>query len=69
LLQPDEREKLERGFKEAEASAFLSGFTLSENFFEIEARILSGEITIDRGQEEILAYHRVKNAAADQAGS
>jgi len=68
-MQPGEREKLERGFKEAEASAFLSGFTLSENFFEIKARILSGDITIDQGQEEILAYHRVKNSSVDQARS
>jgi hypothetical protein len=68
-MQPGEREKLERGFKEAEASAFLSGFTLSENFFGVKARILSGDITIDQGQEEILAYHRVKNSSVDQARS
>jgi hypothetical protein len=66
LLQPDEREKLERGFKEAEASTFLSGLTLSENYFKIKGCILSGEITFDQGQEEILAYHRVKKSSVDQ---
>jgi hypothetical protein len=69
VLQPDEREKLERGFIEAEASLFLSGLTVSENFLTIKARILSGEITIDQGQKEILAYYRVKNSSVGHANS
>jgi hypothetical protein len=69
VLQPDEREKLERGFIEAEASLFLSGFTVSENFHSVKARILSGEITIDEGQEEILADHRAKNPSVSHLTS
>jgi len=69
MLQPDERESLERAFREAEASLFLSGLSPSENCIEIRARILSGEITFDKGQEEILAYYRVKKPSMDQARS
>jgi hypothetical protein len=65
MLQTDEKEKLERGFAEAEASMFLSGFTLSNDFFGMKARILSGEITLDQGQEEILGRHRIKSSAAE----
>jgi hypothetical protein len=60
MLSADEKEKLERGFAEAEASLFLEGLTPSANFFAVKARILAGEITFEQGQEEILAYHRVK---------
>lgn len=60
MLQPDEREKLEREFAEAEASLFLEGLRPSENFFAVKARILAGEITFEQGQEEILAYHQVR---------
>jgi hypothetical protein len=58
MLPADEREKLERGFAEGEASVRLSGLTPSANFFEIKARIISGEITFEQGFEEIAAYHR-----------
>jgi hypothetical protein len=60
MLQPDEKEKLERGFAEAEASLFLEGLTPTNNFFAVKARILAGEITFEQGQQEILAYHRAK---------
>jgi hypothetical protein len=60
MLQPDEKEKLERGFAEAEASLFLEGLTPTENFFAVKARILAGEISFEQGQQEILAYHRAK---------
>jgi len=63
LLKPDEREKLEHGFAEAEASLFLEGLTPTENFFAVKARILAGEITFEQGTEEILAHHRSVNSA------
>jgi hypothetical protein len=60
MLQPKEKEKLERGFAEAEASLRLEGLTPTDNFFTVKARILAGEITFEQGQQEILAYHRTK---------
>lgn len=65
-----EREKtLERDFAEAEASVRLEALEPTENFVAVKARILAGEISFERGQEEILAYHRVKNSSLDQARS
>lgn len=64
MLSADEREKLERGFAEGEASLFLSGFTPTENCFAVKARILSGVISFEQGHDEILAYHRGKNSTA-----
>jgi hypothetical protein len=58
MLQADEREKLERGFAEGEASLFLSGMKPSEFFLTVKARILSGEITFEQGEAEIFAHHR-----------
>ena len=63
MLQADEREKLERGFAEAEASLFLSGMKPSEFSLAVKARILAGEITFDQGLEEIAAYHRSRALA------
>lgn len=60
MLQPDEKEKLERGFAEAEASLRLEGLTPTDNFFAVKARILAGEITFEQGQQEILDYHQAK---------
>jgi hypothetical protein len=57
MLRPDEKEKLERAFAEAEASLSLEGLTPTENFFVVKARILAGEISFEDGQEQILAYH------------
>ena len=68
-MQPDERDKPERGFIEAEASLFLSCLTVCENSLAIKTRILSGEITIDQGQEEILAYYRARNSSVNNASS
>jgi hypothetical protein len=63
MLQRDEKEKLEYGFAEAEASLRLEGLTPTENFFAVKERILAGEITFEQGHEEILAYHRSQNSA------
>ncbi|MGD0736011.1 MAG: antitoxin VbhA family protein [Terracidiphilus sp.] len=58
MLPADEREKLERGFAEGEASQRLEGLDLSEPYWTVKARILAGEITFEQGFEEIAAYHR-----------
>jgi hypothetical protein len=63
MLQPDEQERLEHDFAEAEASLRLEGLMPTENFFAVKARILAGEITFEQGQEQILAYHRTANSA------
>ena len=63
MLTADEKEKFECGFAEAEASVRLEGLTPTENFFTVKARILADEITFEQGHEEILAFHRRKNAA------
>ena len=50
MLQPDEREKLERGFAEGEASLFLSGMKPTEFGYSVMYRILGGEITVEQGR-------------------
>ncbi|MGD0293086.1 MAG: antitoxin VbhA family protein [Terracidiphilus sp.] len=63
MLQPDEKEKLERGFAEGEASQRLEGLELGEPYWTVKARVLAGEITLDQGLEEIAAHHRPKVSA------
>ena len=63
MLQPDEREKLERGFAEGEASQRLEGFELGEPYWTVKARILAGELTFEQGLKEIAAYHRPRASA------
>lgn len=59
----DEKEKLERGFAEGEASQRLEGIEPSEPYLNVKARILAGEISFEQGFEEIAAYHRPKASA------
>ncbi len=63
MLKPEEREKLERGFAEADASLFLSGLKVSDFGLAVRARILAGEITFDQGLDEICAHYRPKASA------
>jgi hypothetical protein len=63
MLQPEEKEKLERGFTEGEASQRLEGLEMGEPYWTVKARILAGVITFDQGLEEIAAYHRAKISA------
>jgi hypothetical protein len=63
MLQPDEKEKLERGFAEGEASQRLEGLEFGEPYWTVKARILAGEISFDQGLEEIAAYHRPRASA------
>lgn len=63
MLSADEKGKLELDFAEAEASVRLEGLTPTDNFFAVKARILTGEISFEQGQEEVLAFHRTKSSA------
>jgi len=63
MLKPDEKEKLERGFAEGEASQRLEGLELSEPYWTVKARILAGEITFDQGLDEMAAHHRPRVSA------
>ena len=63
MLQADEREKLERGFAEGEASLFLSGMRPTEFGYSVMNRILAGEISCEQGQDEILAHYQRKVTA------
>ena len=63
MLQPDERERLGRGFAEGESSQLLEGLNLGDPYWIVKARILAGEITFDQGLEEIAAYLRPKASA------
>jgi hypothetical protein len=63
MLQPDEKQELERGFAEGEASQRLEGLEPGEPYWSVKARILAGEITLDQGLREIAAYHRPKTSA------
>jgi len=63
MLQADEREKLERGFAEGEASLFLSGMKPTKFGYSVMNRILAGEITVEQGQDEIIAHYRKSDPA------
>jgi hypothetical protein len=63
MLQPDEKDNLERGFAEGEASQRLEGLELGEPYWSIKARVLAGEITFNQGLEEIAAHHRPRVSA------
>jgi hypothetical protein len=63
MLQPEEREKLEYGFAEGEASQRLEGIEPGEPYWSVKARILAGEITIDQGLKEIATHHRPRTSA------
>jgi hypothetical protein len=63
MLSAEEREKLNYGFAEAEASLRLEGLRPTEHFFAVKDRILAGEISFEEGRQEILAYHRTQSSA------
>jgi hypothetical protein len=63
MLKADEREKLERGFAEGEASQRLEGIEPGEPYWAVKARILAGEISLEQGMAEIAAHHRPRASA------
>lgn len=62
MLPADEREKLERGFAEGEASLLLEGLTPTRFGLSLRDRVLSGEISIEQA-EAALNDHYVPTAA------
>jgi hypothetical protein len=63
MLPAEEKEKLERGFADGEASQRLEGIEPGEPYWTVKARILAGEITFEQGLEEIAAHHRPRVSA------
>jgi len=57
MLQPDEKEKLERGFAEGEANLFLEGLKPTSFGLSLKERVLAGEISIEQADAELRATY------------
>jgi hypothetical protein len=57
MLQPDEKEKLERGFAEGEASLRLEGLHPTSFGLLLKQRVLAGEISIEQAGAELNAHY------------
>jgi hypothetical protein len=57
MLQPDEKEKLERGFAEGEASLFLEGLAPTPFGQSLKKRVLDGTITIEQAEAELCTHY------------
>ena len=57
MLQPDEKEKLERGFAEGEASLLLEGLRPTPFGQSLKERVLAGEISIEQAEAELLGHY------------
>ena len=57
MLQPEEREKLERGFAEGEASLSLEGMKPTSFGRSLKERVLAGEISIEQAERELSAHY------------
>jgi hypothetical protein len=57
MLQPDEKEKLERGFAEGEASLFLEGLAPTPFGKSLKQRVLEGKITLEQAEDELCAHY------------
>jgi hypothetical protein len=57
MLQPNDKEKLVRGFAEAEASLLLEGLTPTAFGHSLKDRVLSAEISIDQAEAELRAHY------------
>ena len=57
MLKPDEKEKLERGFAEGEASLFLEGLKPTPFGLSLKERVLSGTISIEQADAELRAHY------------
>ena len=56
-LSADEKDKLERGFAEGEASLRLEGLEPSSYGVALSKRVLAGEISIEQAQAELSAHY------------
>jgi hypothetical protein len=57
MLSADEKEKLERGFAEGEASLRLEGLAPASFGVTLSKRVLAGEISIEQAQDELSAHY------------
>ena len=57
MLQPDEKEMLERGFAEGEASLFLEGLAPTPFGQSLKERVLAGQISIEQAEAELCAHY------------
>jgi hypothetical protein len=57
MLQPDEKEKLERGFAEGEASLRLEGLKPTPFGLSLRDRVLAGEISIEQAEAESCSHY------------
>jgi len=57
MLSAEEKEKLERGFAEAEASLFLEGLAPTPFGQSLKERVLEGRITVEQAEAELCAHY------------
>ena len=57
MLVPDEKEKLEHGFAEGEASLLLEGLKPTAFGLSLKQRVLGGEISIEQADAELCAHY------------
>jgi hypothetical protein len=57
MLLPDEKEKLERGLSDGEASLALEGLKPSAFGLLLKERVLAGEISLDQAAAELRAHY------------
>ena len=57
MLQPNDKEKLERGFAEGEASLFLEGLTPTPFGLSLKDRVLAGKISVEQADAELRAHY------------
>lgn len=59
------RAEMAAEFEVAEGSLFLEGITPTPFYFRVKQRILDGDITLEEGRREIIAYHAEQSRRAD----
>jgi hypothetical protein len=57
MLSADEKEKLERGFAEGDASLRLEGFEPTPFGISLKERVLAGQISIEQAEAELQAHY------------
>lgn len=57
MLSADEKEKLERGFAEGEASLLLEGLKPTAFGLSLKERVLAGEISLEQAEAELRAHY------------
>jgi hypothetical protein len=57
MLSADEKEKLERGFAEGEASLLLEGLEPTLFGHSLKERVLAGKISIEQAEAELRVHY------------